>query len=504
MTSTDTPDLPPNTTPDATRPATRHGLWIGAAVVLVGVSMIAALLAVGHSHQRALIAAYTLVAPTDVAASGVVARAVIGADGDCPDVIGVDATGPQRITMTKRVPAPTAAPVFADVQICTTPLPVGLSEASVDGETIPAAMPTQVDELAIFADSGCRVDDKRIQDCNDPDGWPLGQIAQRIADARPDLVLDPGDYYYREIACPDDQQDLCGGTVAPVPGYPFDESGAGWLQDAIMPMQPMFSVAPMAMLRGNHEDCGRAGNGFFLFFDPRPGTEGICAPVERDGKLRAAAPQTTPTWSFDLPLRDARTLRVAMVDSAYGTDKEVTPWVEQQRVSYQQAADLTVPEPGVESWLVTHRPLFALISNRNLPDDDPLAEPWSSDGQMLAAYGLLDHYEMILASHNHYLQSVQIPGQPGALIMGNGGALLDPAEDYAIPEFGPLAKADGTPLVDGVAPYPNATHLWTRVQYGYALASPGDAPGSWTIEQYEFNGTPMGTCTVADRTINCS
>ena len=136
MTSTDTPDLPPNTTPDATRPASRHGLWIGAAVVLVGVGMIAALLAVGHSRQRALIAAYTLVAPTDVAASGVVARAVIGADGDCPDVIGVDATGPQRITMTKRVPAPTAAPVFADVQICTTPLPVGLSEASVDGDAL--------------------------------------------------------------------------------------------------------------------------------------------------------------------------------------------------------------------------------------------------------------------------------------------------------------------------------------------------------------------------------
>jgi hypothetical protein len=123
---------------------------------------------------------------------------------------------------------------------------------------------------------------------------------------------------------------------------------------------------------------------------------------------------------------------------------------------------------------------------------------------MLAAYGLLDHYDMILASHNHYVQSVQIPGQPGALIMGNGGALLDPAEDYGIPQYGPLAKADGTPLVDGVEPYPNATHLWTKVQYGYALARPGDTPGTWTIQQYEFNGTPMSTCTVADRTINCT
>ena len=38
----------------------------------------------------------------------------------------------------------------------------------------------------------------------------------------------------------------------------------------IEPMSPMFPVAPIAFLRGNHEDCGRAGNGFFLYLDPHP------------------------------------------------------------------------------------------------------------------------------------------------------------------------------------------------------------------------------------------
>ena len=42
-------------------------------------------------------------------------------------------------------------------------------------------------------------------------------------------------------------------------------------------MTLMFSVALIAFLRGNHEDCGRAGNGFFLYFDPRPGNEATCA-----------------------------------------------------------------------------------------------------------------------------------------------------------------------------------------------------------------------------------
>ena len=148
-----------------------------------------------------------------------------------------------------------------------------------------------------------------------------------------------------------------------------------------------------------------------------------------DGRRAAGpSPQTTPTWAFDLPIaaNGGRELRVAMVDSAYGTDKELTDWVDKQRVSYSEAAALTTPTPGRESWLLTHRPLFAVIADVNLPKDDPLADTWSSDGQMVASYGLLDNYSMILASHNHYLQATQIPGQPGALIMGNGGALLDP------------------------------------------------------------------------------
>ena len=502
MSNDDTPTQPSAEPTDGERPD-RRAVLLAAGAVVVALALIGALLWVGHSGRRELIAAYTLVAPTDVAESGVVARAILNAGAECPEV---DATGPageQRVPMTVRAPAPTAAPVFADITVCTAVLPVGLSAATVDDRSIPAAMPEQVDELAIFADSGCRVDEKRIQDCNDPDGWPLAQIARNVAAAQPDLILDPGDYYYREIGCPPEDEALCGGTVPPVPGYPFDESDAGWLQDAIGPMQPLFSTAPMAMLRGNHEDCGRAGNGFFLFFDPRPGTEGTCAPIERDGELVVAEPQTTPTWSFDLPLRDDRTLRLAMVDSAYGSDKELTPWVDRQRVSYQEAAALTTPEPGVESWLVTHRPLFALISGNQVPDDDPLAEPWSSDGQMVASYGLLGHFSMILASHNHYVQSVQIPGQPGALIMGNGGALLDPSGPYAIPPTGPLAFADGTPMVPGIEPYPTATHLWTRVEYGYALARPGDTPGAWTIDQYRFDGEPLGVCTLADRTIEC-
>ena len=484
----------------------RVAYWfIGILVVIVTGALFWSLAQAATENARAPFAAFTLIAPKDVAESQLVARALVPIDAPCPTIEATGSQGSITIDMTQRRPGATAAPAFSTVLACSAPLPTGLTEATIAGLTIPASLPPQVDQVAIFADSGCRVDDKRIQDCNDPDAWPLGKIAEQIAAAKPDVILDPGDYYYREMACPTEAAAKCSPGPAPTEGMPFDENDKGWLYEAINPMSPMFPVAPIAFLRGNHEDCGRAGNGFFLYFDPRPGNEATCAPERTPDGLEVAQPQTTPTWAFDLAVPTNRTLRVAMVDNAYGTDKELTDWVARQRVSYQQAAALTTPQPGRESWVMTHRPIFSLISDVNLPKDDPLAETWSSDGQMVASYGLLGNYSMILSSHNHYAQAVQIPGQPGSLVMGNGGALLDPTDPkgYFIPAYGPLTKADGTPLVPSLPPYPNATSLWTANKYGYALAAPGAQAGAWQLVQKEFTGSTLATCALADRQLKC-
>lgn len=484
-----------------------RSVWLVAAALVVAVVGLMAVLAVAaRDNRNAPLAAFTIMAPRDVSESQLVARALVRAEATCPQVSVSGAGGDRELDMTPRRPGATAQPAFASLLACSAPLPAGLTSATVAGLTIPAALPDEVDEVAILADSGCRVDEKRIQDCNSRDGWPLAQMAERIAAARPDVILDPGDYYYREIACPAEDAAKCSPGPSPTPGMPFDENDQGWLYEMIEPMSPMFPVAPIAFLRGNHEDCGRAGNGFFLYLDPRDGVEDLCAPQQTGDGLQAHPPQTTPTWAFDLPIaaNGGRELRVAMVDSAYGTDKELTDWVDKQRVSYSEAAALTTPTPGRESWLLTHRPLFAVIADVNLPKDDPLADTWSSDGQMVASYGLLDNYSMILASHNHYLQATQIPGQPGALIMGNGGALLDPPGEYYIPAYGPLTRADGQPLVPGLAPYPNATMLWTKVDYGYGIARPGTEPGAWTIDEFRFDGAPLGVCDLANRTLACA
>src|SRR5580693_2482600 len=55
--------------------------------------------------------------------------------------------------------------------------------------------------------------------------------------------------------------------IAAVPGaYGWDS----WNADLFEPAVPLLAAAPWIMVRGNHEDCSRAGEGWFRFLDRAP------------------------------------------------------------------------------------------------------------------------------------------------------------------------------------------------------------------------------------------
>jgi len=115
------------------------------------------------------------------------------------------------------------------------------------------------------------------------------------------------------------------------------------MADAILPMTPLFPVAPQVIVRGNHEACDRGGNGYFLFFDPFKDSSQDCAPLVQNNKRVAPLPRLTPSWSTDLRLHARRTLRLVLVDSAYGSDGHASSWAGTQREGYAQADQLTTP-----------------------------------------------------------------------------------------------------------------------------------------------------------------
>ena len=485
----------------------RSKAWVGAAIAVAAVvgMTVPAVSATGAPTPTprgeirpvpapTTIASYSLVAPAGTSRSQLVARAILRPGRPCPPLMTKTKAGAAwRATRTmQRSVGPLAAPAFAAVKVCSVNVPVGVTQASLGGRTIPAAIPARVTRIGITADSGCKVKGSKIQDCNNG-GWPLAAMAAQLAALRPQVIFEPGDYYYRDDACPKADWAKCGVTppVGPTPGMPFTDNAHGWLVDAIIPMTPVFSVAPLALLRGNHEACDRAGNGYFLFFDPRLETSTECEPVNDGGTLEPPKEQVTPAWAFTLPVASGRALKVAMVDTAYGSDDTISKWAHKGHEVYLQAAAMTTPKPGIESWLMTHRPLFGRTPGKG---EEPNYTPWASNNQAAGSQGLLGNYQLVLSSHIHLLQAVQIKGVAPNLIVGAGGTMLDPRGDFSIPAFGPLAKSDGTAIDPKYPPYPTASMLWTKVRYGFGIATAGATRNAWNVKMHGLGGTDLGTC----------
>ena len=155
-----------------------------------------------------------------------------------------------------------------------------------------------------------------------------------------------------------------------------------------------------------------------------------------------------------------------------------------------------------EAWLLTHRPITAIVSSTYLPSPPGTATPWTSLTNTFASSELLGGYDLMLSSHLHLAQAVQIPGLPGEIILGNAGALLDAPTGYEIPEFGPLADANGVPLTTAVPQIPTAKSITTWVRYGYALVTP--AKSGWNFELKGVDGARFATCRAGSGDLVCS
>ena len=140
---------------------------------------------------------------------------------------------------------------------CEVIAPPQKSTILIDGKKLPLPE-KEIQRIVAFGDTGCRVNKKKKkqQDCvND---WPYQKIARHAAAAHPDLVIHVGDYLYREF-CDADTTD-CSKTPT---GYGWQE----WRDDFFKPSAPLLAAAPWIMVRGNHETCSRAGEGWFRFLD---------------------------------------------------------------------------------------------------------------------------------------------------------------------------------------------------------------------------------------------
>jgi hypothetical protein len=374
---------------------------------------------------------------------GLSVRAVVAPGTACPALSadGVVLTAQRRGAADGNFP----------IEVCEATAPASAAKLAAGGAALPV-LPAQVKRIVVIGDTGCRLEGRAVQDCGNPTAWPFAMIAAHAAAKRPDLVIHLGDYYYRESACPAGR--------AGCAGSPHGDNWPTWMAELFDPAAPLFAAAPWLVVRGNHELCARGGQGWFRLLDPSP-ARADC--IDR----------TDPYWLA------VGGLALLMFDSADADDFLAPP----DKVAAYAAQLLPVlPKAPPHSWLVTHRPVWAMAQ----------ADLTGLTGNQTVHGAVRDHVpanlDLVLSGHLHDFISYEFgPERPAQLIVGTGGDTL--LRLTTAPIVG--AEIDGMAVRRGLG----------LERFGYFVTERN--PEGWDGTLYGVDDAILARCRLAGREIDC-
>jgi hypothetical protein len=382
------------------------------------------------------------------AGNRVAVRAITGA-ASCPS-IAVDG---QKIAMAERAAPDAAFPV----RVCEASIGRSVRSVLVDGKPVALVAPA-IRRIVLFGDTGCRLKGDQVQLCNDPAAWPFARVAAQAAAKHPDLVIHVGDYHYRETPCP--------AGVAGCAGTPSGDKWAVWSKDFFEPAAPLLAAAPWVMVRGNHEACARAATGWFRFLDPGP-PPAACTDF--------TAPYAVHLDGFGL----------AVLDSAATKDATDDPALARQFGAAFAAVATGMSGPF---WLVTHRPVWALVPGETPGADASILSPLNLTEQAAIDAEIPANLDMAVSGHVHTFATYDFAAAlPAQMVVGMGGSLYDR-----------MALAPGTPVdIDG-----RRAHAFAITDYGYLVMDRVD--GGWDGTLYKAgNDQVLARCAFRGRAATC-
>jgi hypothetical protein len=350
-------------------------------------------------------------------------------------------------------------------------LPAGATTATVAGMALPLPKPV-VNRVVILGDTGCRISiGNPYQACGDPSQWPFPVIAQAAAAMQPDLVLHVGDYQYRDNPCPPGNT-ACAGT-------PWGYGSDTWMADFFTPAAPLLAAAPWVMVRGNHELCNRAGQGWYRYLDPNPyDSTGVktCNDPANDN-----AGNYNDPWSVSFG-----DTQFVVFDSSNASKSAYNPPAQQPYTSeLSEAAALATPS-FFNIWAV-HHPILGYsaanppaIGNAGLQSVMRAAFPgnYYPPNVGMAIHGHVHDFQALDFASNH----------PATFVAGNGGDNLDTA-----------LPATFDPNADLPAPNTVVNSFAFSQEFGFMVMDRVGSVGSknWKFTSYRTNGTIIAVCTMA-------
>ena len=354
-------------------------------------------------------------------------------------------------TMSVRAAPGDAYPVTA----CALAIPRTARAVTVNGAPVglPARNPKRI---AVIGDTGCRLKGAYTQGCNDPAQWPFARIAAEVAKHKPYLIIHLGDYHYRETPCPTNG-DACANS-------PYGDTWPAWRADFFAPAAPLLPVAPWVVIRGNHEDCERAGKGWSrtlepAAFDTTTGCNGGSAP-----------------YAVKLPR-----VTLAVLDVVLASEEVLNPTQAETFKSQYSSLDKIARGPV---WLLQHRPIWGAGGT-------VAGLPYGNNKTLAAAArdSMPKRVQAMFTGHHHLFQVLNYREDlPAQITIGHGGDYLN-----ACRSSDPAGM-----VINGVTVDSGLNEVG---QFGYAMIQ--QANRSWVITNYDADGRPRHHCGLKNRKVSC-
>jgi Calcineurin-like phosphoesterase len=315
--------------------------------------------------------------------NGPVARTIV--TGDCPSITIDQHTHRMRTHAEPGEGYP--------VRTCEHAIPPEAKSVSIGKTELPVHKLGRTTRVAILGDTGCR---RKVgspaQNCGDPKAWPFARVAESIRAWNPDLIIHVGDYYYREATC-----DSAGKCVK----APYDWNR--WNRDFFTPARELLPNAPWILVRGNHESCDRAAEGYFRFIDPRNY-------IWENTKTCKSNTDFTPPYSVSVADTE-----FIVYDSSAAKDGTADP----KQVATYAAQFGLLGKAKRDAWLMLHHPIW--IVSAYGPGTPTMWTAWDETKPAPPV-------ALAVTGHVHLLELVSFTGAtPPLAAIGNGGTALDKA-----------------------------------------------------------------------------
>ena len=425
-----------------------------------------------------------------VGENGTQVARVLTKDAQCPlirfdthevqmDARAMPASLPLRAT---RSAASDSKPSVFSLLACEKEIPAGTKRAIVAEHSLPL-LAGVVNRIVVIGDTGCRLkkSDNAYQACNDSQSYPFAKVAGEAAKWRPDLVVHVGDFQYRENACPDNNPGCA--------GSPWGYGGDTWQADFFIPGAALLKAAPWVMVRGNHESCSRAGQGWWRMIDPRPLQPGRdCNQASDDDKGDYSDP-------YAVPLGEGAQLIV--LDTSNTSGELIPPGDIRQskyRDSYEKLESLS--RQAAYNIVANHQPILGFDASQDKqgavtlhPGNQGLQSVFGAINPLL----LPPRVDVLLSGHVHVWQEVSFSSpHPTQFVTGFSGTLEDMV---------PLPDK----LPDGATPSQGAVveHHSSWVNgFGFMTMERKGAE-QWAVNVWDADGKIRNACTIVGRHSVC-